>query len=253
MSIFRWKDAPAPGEGEDRGALRPVQQLERDFGKFICASMLAVLGLIPYMVGVSFAVSTHSVLPLLLSGVLGGMAAAPQICGLVDVILRSLRDDVGLWWHTYRASWRRNLPASLAPGGIFGLAAAIQIFSVMHIGALEHPGVQLTIICITALLLLGIAGYLVPMLVLMELPLWALIKNALMLLLRNFPRSLLSGGVLAAAFFAMLLWFPFSAAILLTGVLWIPIYLSCKIVYPVLDRSFRLSERFAAMKTDSRP
>ena len=34
------------------------------------------------------------------------MIAAPQIVGLNDTILRTLRDEPGYWWETYRRTWK---------------------------------------------------------------------------------------------------------------------------------------------------
>ena len=43
------------------------------------------------------------------------MIAAPQIVGLNDTILRTLRDEPGYWWETYRRTWKRNLKESCCP------------------------------------------------------------------------------------------------------------------------------------------
>ena len=46
-----------------------------------------------------------------------------------DTVLRSLRDEPGYWWETYRRVWKRNARESLVPGMLTGLVLSIQIFT----------------------------------------------------------------------------------------------------------------------------
>ena len=137
MALFNFHfDRPGPGVSPDaprkKGPARFFEILGRDLTSFYLAGLLALVSALPFVFGVWFAVDTHSLVPLLLAGVLGGMIAAPQLCGLLDTILRSLRDEPGFWWATYRRAWKRNVRASLLPGAICGLLLAMQIFTVFH-------------------------------------------------------------------------------------------------------------------------
>ena len=125
MGLFtRNFDKPGPGVSPDaprkKGAARFFEILGRDFSTIWLAGILAMLGGLPFAAGVWFAVETHSLVPLVIAGVLGGMIAAPQIVGLNDTILRTLRDEPGYWWETYRRTWKRNLKESLLPGAVCG-------------------------------------------------------------------------------------------------------------------------------------
>ena len=138
MGLFtRNFDKPGPGVSPDaprkKGAARFFEILGRDFSTIWLAGILAMLGGLPFAAGVWFAVETHSLVPLVIAGVLGGMIAAPQIVGLNDTILRTLRDEPGYWWETYRRTWKRNLKESLLPGAVCGLLLAMEIFSLCHI------------------------------------------------------------------------------------------------------------------------
>ena len=98
MGLFtRNFDKPGPGVSPDaprkKGAARFFEILGRDFSTIWLAGILAMLGGLPFAAGVWFAVETHSLVPLVIAGVLGGMIAAPQIVGLNDTILRTLRDE----------------------------------------------------------------------------------------------------------------------------------------------------------------
>ena len=102
MALFNFHfDRPGPGVSPDaprkKGPARFFEILGRDLTSFYLAGLLALVSALPFVFGVWFAVDTHSLVPLLLAGVLGGMIAAPQLCGLLDTILRSLRDEPGFW------------------------------------------------------------------------------------------------------------------------------------------------------------
>ena len=134
MALFHYNfDKAGPGVPENaprkKGLPRFWEMFTRDGTAFWRAGMLALLGAVPYMAGVWFAVVTHAVLPLLLAGVVGGAVMAPQLVGLNDTILRSLRDEPGYWWATYCRAWKRNAKASLLPGAVFGLVLGAQIFA----------------------------------------------------------------------------------------------------------------------------
>ena len=144
MALFNFNfDKPGPGVPENaprkKGLARFWEMFTRDGTAFWCAGMLALLGAVPYMAGVWFAVATHAVLPLLLAGVVGGAVMAPQLVGLNDTILRSLRDEPGYWWATYRRAWKRNAKASLLPGVVFGLLLGAEIFSLFHTEWSQNP------------------------------------------------------------------------------------------------------------------
>ena len=98
MGLFHQNfDKPGPGVSPDaprkRGAARFFEILGRDFSTIWMAGLLALISSLPFALLLWFAVSTHSLIPMLAAGILGGMIAAPQIVGLNDTILRSLRDE----------------------------------------------------------------------------------------------------------------------------------------------------------------
>ena len=86
---------------------------------------------------------------------LGGMIAAPQIVGLNDTILRTLRDEPGYWWETYRHTWKRNLKESLLPGAVCGLLLAMELFSLCHIN-IASGQVAVIAVLVALILLAGI-------------------------------------------------------------------------------------------------
>ena len=228
MALFNFHfDRPGPGVSPDaprkKGPARFFEILGRDLTSFYLAGLLALVSALPFVFGVWFAVDTHSLVPLLLAGVLGGMIEAPQLCGLLDTILRSLRDEPGFWWATYRRAWKRNARASLFPGAICGLLLAMQIFTVFHYDV--SAGV-----------------------VLLDLPFAGLVKNSLFLFLGYLPRAAL-GVVWQFVYWSiiLLLWPISGFAMVLTG-LWLPAVLTMQAIYPVLNKAFDLERQIKAIR-----
>ena len=243
-------DKPGPGVAPDaprkKGAARFFEILGRDFSTIWLAGILALVSSLPFALGLWFAVTTHSLIPMLLAGILGGMLAAPQIVGLNDTVLRALRDEPGYWWVTYRRAWKRNAKASLLPGAICGLLLAMEIFTAFHT---ETGSVAVMVAIFVALILLaGIAQYLYAQVALVDLPFSSLLKNSLMLFLGYLPRSAL--GILWQGLYwaAIALFWPLSGAVLILTSLWLPCSLSLLAIYPALNKSFDLEAKIKAMR-----
>lgn len=236
----------SPNAPRKKGAARYFEVLTRDFSTFWMAGLLAMISSLPFALGLWFAVTTHSLIPMLLAGILGGMLAAPQIVGLNDTVLRALRDEPGYWWVTYRRAWKRNAKASLLPGAICGLLLAMEIFTAFHT---ETGSVAVMVAIFVALILLaGIAQYLYAQVALVDLPFSSLLKNSLMLFLGYLPRSAL--GILWQGLYwaAIALFWPLSGAVLILTSLWLPCSLSLLAIYPALNKSFDLEAKIKAMR-----
>ena len=236
----------SPNAPRKKGAARYFEVLTRDFSTFWMAGLLAMISSLPFALGLWFAVTTHSLIPMLLAGILGGMLAAPQIVGLNDTVLRALRDEPGYWWATYRRAWKRNAKAALLPGAICGLLLAMEIFTAFHT---ETGSVAVTVAIFVALILLaGIAQYLYAQVALVDLPFSSLLKNSLMLFLGYLPRSAL--GILWQGLYwaAIALFWPLSGAVLILTSLWLPCSLSLLAIYPALNKSFDLEAKIKAMR-----
>ena len=252
MGLFtRNFDKPGPGVSPDaprkKGAARFFEILGRDFSTIWLAGILAMLGGLPFAAGVWFAVETHSLVPLVIAGVLGGMIAAPQIVGLNDTILRTLRDEPGYWWETYRRTWKRNLKESLLPGAVCGLLLAMELFSLCHIN-IAGGQVAVIAVLVALILLAGIAQYLYVQVALLDLSFAGLLKNSLMLFLGYLPRSGL--GLLWQLLYwgAVALFWPISSFVLILTSLWLPCLLSLMAIYPALEKSFDIEKKIKAIR-----
>lgn len=252
MGLFHSNfDKPGPGVAPDaprkKGAARFFEILGRDFSTIWLAGLLAMLSSLPFALGLWFAVATHSLIPLLAAGILGGMLAAPQIVGLNDTILRALRDEPGYWWETYKRAWKRNAKASLAPGALCGLLLALEIFTLFHLDVSEN--MPLVIASFVALILLaGLSQYLYAQVALIDIPFGGLLKNSLMLFLGYLPRSAL--GILWQLVYwgVIALFWPLTGFVMILTSLWLPCLLSLMGIYPALEKSFNLEQTIKAMR-----
>ena len=242
-------NTPGPGVGPDtprkKGFARLAEVIGRDFLDFYKAGFLALAGAMPFVAGVIFAVHTNSLLPLVLSGLFGGMIAAPEIVGLFDTILRALRDEPGWWWGTYRRAWKQNAVASLLPGTLFGLLLAVQIFALCLLS--DDIG-RILLLTLGVLFTLGLAVYVFAQLTLMNLPFGGMLKNAVFLLIGN----LVDSGVflLGFAVYAIVIWYlyPVSAVLLLLGGVWFPALTGLLKIYPILDETFEIESRIKTLQ-----
>lgn len=254
MPLFNMHyDRPGPGVNPDtprkKGAARFVEVLGRDLGSFWLAGGLVLISGTPFVLGLWFSLNTHALLPMLLAGVLGGMLAAPQLVGLQDTILRSLRDEPGYWWTRYSRAWKRNAKASLLPGALCGLVLATQVFSAYHY-TVEQGALVPVALLMGLIFLSGLAQYLFAQIALLNMSFGGILRNALLLFFGYLPRTLL--GVLWQLLYwgALLMFWPLSApAVLLTGV-WLPSLLSLMAIYPVLNKSFKLEETIQKMREE---
>lgn len=242
----------APQEGAElprkRGLARLWEILSRDFMSFFKAGFLALLGVAPLIAGTIFALSAGTMVLAPVLGLVGGLVAGPELCGLADTILRSLRDEPGFWWHVYKRSWRRNARAALLPGALGGALLSCQIFLLFHAGALGVTPAAGAALLTGLLLLLGLSAYLWPLLALMELPFPLLIKDTALLFLGQLPRSLAALAVEGLYWGAVIWFFPLAAPLLPFTNLWIPTLPAVLLVYPGIESAFHIEEKLQGQR-----
>lgn len=62
----------------------------------------------PLLPDTGFALATGAP-GLLLASIPTGMLAAPGVAGAADIVMRSIRDEIGWWWwDTYKKTWKRR-------------------------------------------------------------------------------------------------------------------------------------------------
>ena len=255
MGLFHSNyDKPGPGVRKDeprkKGAARFFEILGRDFGDLFRANLLCVVGFLPVVALIFFGIFSNAILVSILGGLLGGIVCGPFFAGLHDTILRTLRDEPGFWWTTYKRAFSRNWKASLLPGAILGFLLASQIFMAYCIFVV---GLQITLpvavmLILNVLLTAMVFPFLFSQLVLMDLPFFDLVKNSLLLALGNAPKVLVMALLQVIYWSVMLLLLPFSLIwAVVFGFAFIEL-ITLMIAFSILDKTFDLERQLKEMR-----
>ena len=240
-----------PDEPRKKGAARWFEILGRDLGSFFKAGLLALLGFLPFMLLLSLAIASHAVIFVIAAGMVGGALAMPQIVGMADTLLRSLRDEPGFWWVTYRRAWKRNWKGCLVPGMVCGLVIAGQLFTLFHLRPDNDNLLMLVVMLILGMALsVGLTFYIVPQLALLGLPFLQILKNSVLLFLGYLPRTVGAVAVQVVYWGAYLLFYPLTTLVLPFTNFWLPMSLSLLILYIPLDKSFHIEETIRKMRAE---
>lgn len=253
MSLFQGMfTRPGPGVAPDTprkvGFARLWEVFLRDGSAFFRAGALALASAVPFFAGMGIALRSGALSIALVSGAVGGLLAVPQLAGLADVILRSLRDEPGYWWHTYCLVWKRNAKASALPGILFGLLFAAQIMGLSL--ELAAPSWNTNLIVMFLLSLVVSSGtfiYALAQIVLLELPTLTILKNALLLFIVSMPQSL-AAALIQLGYWLVLLWFwPYTLIVVLLLGIWFPVLCGLLLIYPSLNEHLKIEVSLSAL------
>ena len=234
MGLFFSSDRftrPGPGVRPDaprkKGVARLAEIMGRDMWNFFRAGFLAFLGCLPFIIGMFFAVETHALLFMLLAGIIGGLIAGPELSAMADTVLRSLRDEPGYWWETYRRVWKRNARESLVPGMLTGLVLSMQIFTLFHMSVISAGIVTWVLLILSFVITLGLESF-----------------------LGYLPRSLGAIAIKAVYWGAILLFFPLTTIILPFTNFWLPMLPALLCIYQPLNKCFTIESTINKMRED---
>lgn len=247
-------DKPGPGIAPDAprkvGLGRLAEVLARDGFSFWKAGGLLLLSVLPAAFCIWFACSSGSILLLLMGSTLGGALAGPQLCGLADTLLRSLRDEPGFWWHTYRQAWRRNAEACLMPGAVTGLLLGMQIFVLSNLDKLTVTTSFTVAWIVGSLLAIGLALLVWVQLALFDLAMGNVLRNALLLFLLSPVRTVGAIAVHLVYWGCLWLFAPTSLSLLLLTGIWFPLLVSIFLLYQPLEKAFDLEASIHAVQEE---
>lgn len=152
-------------------------------------NLLTLLGFLPLIAGVFYAIAVSSVLVLSPRAILGGAVAGPFLAGLYDAVLRGLRDDPLPWKDAYARPWRQNWKGSLLPGALLGLLGLYGFVGMLFWWAQTPPSLgTLGLYLFGLLLILSVNSLLWPQLVLFEQTLSVHLRNCLLFTIKYFWR-----------------------------------------------------------------
>lgn len=237
-----------PNAPRRKGLARLWEVLREDALHLLGAGCLAMVSVIPYVIGLMISIDSHALIPMAVTCPLGGMLAAPQLCGLSDTILRALRDDNGRWWNTYRRAWRQNLRGCLLPGALGGLLFGFQLLMFYQIDVAQVDLFLLAAMVLGSALSTAIASWLLPQLALMDLPLHRALINAV-LLCGGHPLKTLGTTLLQLAYWGFIvLAFPDTLILFVLLNFWLTTLIVTFVQYEPLDSTFDIEAAIAEME-----
>lgn len=232
-----------PQTPRKKGAARFAEVIGRDVLSFWKASALLLISGIPLMVGVWLTVCSGGFFGMQVVACVGGAIAGPQISGLMDTVLRSLRDEPGFWWHTYRKKWKENFFESILLGALTGMMLGTQLYVLYYLEDVVLGATFFAALVACFLLTTGIMVLMWAQLPLMNLSPLARAKNAVLLFLIN-PIRCTSAATIWLLYVALIAFFaPYSlTVVVLTGV-WFPCSIGMLMIYQLINEQFQIEGR----------
>lgn len=248
MGIFFPSDPDYFPDRRKVGFARYAQVLERDWKRFLLGNFLTLLFFIPLIVGVGCAVLYSSILVLIPAGMIGGAIAGLGIAGMYDMILRALRDNLDDWWFSYKRAMRQNLGSAWLPGAVLGLFLGFFCFAcyMLWISGRQISLGTVVIMAAAAMLVLMVYSIWWPQVVLFSQKPGIQLKNCILFTIQNFWRVVGVSALQLAwwvIFVLLMPWTAFLAPFLGFWYLW---FVCTHLLYPQLDRAFRIEEQIAA-------
>ena len=215
-------------------------------------NLIAFAGILPLAVAIWFAILTSSVLVLIPLTFLGGMIFGPFLAGLVDSIMRGLRDAPGNWWANYKKSWRQNWKGSLVPGGLLGLFIGLIAFMIyiLSVSQLPTPASTWLMLLVSAAAVIWFNTLWWPQLVLFSQSPAIRLRNAILFTIKHSLR-VLAAVVIQLAWAALLvLLAPWTLVAIPFLGFWFPIFLAQLRLYADLNADLRIEEQFIPIEGD---
>lgn len=224
------------------GFPRYKELLEQNFKAFFLVGFISFMFLIPYGLGIVYAILSQSILVMLLAGIVGGAVAGPGIACMYDLILRRLRDDKSDWWYCFKKSMRQNWKASLLPGIVQGVFLGFLIFSGALMWWAQRPFSlgSVAALALSSVLFLAILSVWWPQVVLFEQRTPVRLKNAIGFILFHPLKSLGVALLQVAWWLVTFLLLPWSAFLVPFLNVWYILYLATFFLYRSLDAAFQI-------------
>lgn len=215
-------------------------------------NLIAFAGILPLAVAIWFSIMTSSVLVLIPLSFLGGMIFGPFLAGLVDSIMRGLRDAPGNWWANYKKSWKQNWKGSLVPGGLLGLFIGLIAFMIyiLSVSQVAIPASTWLMLVVSAAAVIWFNTLWWPQLVLFSQSPVNRLRNAILFTIKHSLRVLAAIAIQLAWVVLLILLAPWTITVLPFLGFWLPVFLAQLCLYADLNADLRIEEQFIPIEGD---
>lgn len=231
--------------GRAVGFARYREVLEESFKEFFLVGFITLGFLIPFGLGVAYALLTTSALVMLAAAVIGGAVSGPGVACMYDIILRRLRNDKSDWWVCYKKSMRQNWRAAILPGIVQCVFLGFLIFNGALLWWAELPVTMGTvaILAFSSILFMMVLSVWWPQVVLFDQRAGLQLKNSIFFILFHLWRVLGAAVLQAAWWVAMFLFLPWTAFLIPFLSMWYILYLAVFLLYRPMDEAFRIEDQ----------
>lgn len=231
--------------GRAVGFARYREVLEESFKEFFLVGFITLVFLIPFGLGMVYAILTSSALVMLAASVIGGAISGPGVACMYDIILRRLRNDKSDWWVCYKKSMRQNWLTAILPGIIECVFLGFLVFSGALLWWAKLP---ITIGTVAILLLSATLFFMVlsvwwPQVVLFDQRVSLQLKNAIFFIIFHLGRVLGAAVLQVAWWLIMFLFLPWTAFLIPFLSMWYILYLAVFILYRPMDEAFHIEDQ----------
>ena len=215
-------------------------------------NLLTTAGALPLAAGILIAILTSSLLVLLPLSIVGGMIFGPFLAGLVDGIMRGLRDAPGNWWKNYMKSWKQNWKSSLLPGALLGFFTGLFAFMFYIIGSarIAPPLSTVLMMLVSAAVLIWFNTLYWPQMVLFQQSFVNRLRNALLFTIKHSVRVLVAVLIQLIWTVLIVLFAPWTIVVVPFLGFWFPIFLAQYRLYNDMNHDLRIEEQFIPIEGD---
>lgn len=148
-----------------------------------------------------------------------------------------------------QARLETKLEAESAAGALLGLFVGSWSWMLRAQAAAGNTSTMMWVASLAGIFVCtGFFSWLLAQVPLVDLPLPQLAKNAGLMFFGFFPRTLAAALLLAVYWGLTLLYLPFTIITLLAFGFWLPVVIALMILYPGLDKVFKLEETLSARR-----
>ena len=215
-------------------------------------NMITTLGVLPLAAGILFSILTSSLVLLAPLSFLGGMIWGPFLAGLVDGIMRGLRDAPNNWWKNYQKSWRQNWRSSLMPGGMLGLFIGLFAFMIFILYSAELPPTlsTLAMVAVGFSVVIWFNTLYWPQMVLFQQTAALRIRNLMLFTVKHSVRVFFAVLIQLVWILLVILFSPWALTVVPFLGFWFPIFLAQYHIYGDLNADLRIEEQFIEVEGD---
>ena len=207
-----------------------------------------MLGFLPGTALAVFGMMAGSALLTVVGGVVGGLVGGPFLSGMIDTVLRALRDEPGYWWNTYKRAWKRTGGRALCPAHCWAFCGQLGLDAPRPGRERQHQHRPVGRLLRGHLRLHGLFHLAAGAGAARGSAACPNRQNAGLMFFGFFPRTAAAALVLALYWGATLLYLPATILTILAFGFWLPVTIALMIVYPGLEKVFKLEETINARR-----